>query len=522
MTPDEARYLSLLKRKQKALHAKDDLISFVEYIHPDPNAPQDIDLTSYSAQKHHRVIAAGLEQVEKGLISRLIINVPPRHGKTELATKSFVPWYLGRNPTDHIIVATYNEKYSWDLGRKIRETLRDPLYRQVFPDIRLKQGAASVDRVELETDGVAFFVGRGGTVTGRGGMGLIIDDPIKDRREADSKTLRETLWTWYTQVMMSRLMTKVAWIILIQTRWHEDDLVGRITDPMNSFYNDTEAKKWHKIDLPALAEDNDILGRKPGEALWPARFDKAFLNSQKRTDPRGFMALYQGRPAPEDGVFFRAEHLRTYNMPTSRPNDEFLRFYCASDHAVSLEQGRDKTCMGVFGVDRDQNVWLIDAFWKQAQTDEVVNMMIHMIKKYKPLMWFAEKGHISKSIGPFLRKRMAETNVWGAIDEITPIGDKQARAQSMLGRMAQGKVYFPAFAPWWPEARSELLKFPQGAHDDFVDMMSMMGLGLLKQIRPRGPKPETIKETWGTGAWLKESIKRERLANDRAKARQGW
>lgn len=520
---DEQRLEELLHRKKKIITARDDLISFTEYIHPLPDEPNNVLKSSYQAKKHHRVIAAALEQVEQGLIPRLIINVPPRHGKTELATKSFIPWYLGRNPDHHIIAATYNERFSWDFGRKVRETIREPLYRHIFPHVQLKAGAASVDRIELETEGRAFFVGRGGTVTGRGGMGLIIDDPIKDRAEADSKTLREKLWTWYTQVMTTRLMAKSAWIILIQTRWHEDDLVGRLIDPSNPYYNEKEAAKWSLVDLPALAEDNDVLGRKPGEPLWPERFDKTFLEGQKRTDPRGFMALYQGRPTPEDGTFFRAEMLHEYHSKNQRPPDEELRFYCASDHAVSTAQERDKTCLLPFGVDKNDTIWIMeDVLWGRYPTDRVVDEMCKLMRKYKPMFWFGEKGPISKSIGPFLRKRMVETKSYCAIDEIPPLGDKLSRAQSMLGRMSMGKVMFPAFAHWWPEARAEILKFPSAAHDDFVDALSMMGLGLLKQMRPRGKQADEPQSKFGTGAWLHDMRKREKMKSEAARARAGW
>ncbi len=523
MTADSKRLTSLLQRKKKIIAARDDLISFTEYLNPDTNDPDNVLKSTYQAKKHHKVIAAALEQVEKGIIPRLIINVPPRHGKTALASHSFIPWYMGRNPQSHVIAATYSEKFAWDFGRKVRETLREPLYRHVFPEIQLKTGAAAVDRVELESEGRAFFVGRGGTITGRGGHLLVIDDPIKDRAEADSKVLRERLWSWYTQVMSSRLMGKTGAIILVQTRWHEDDLVGRLTDPANQYYNEKEAAKWSLVDLPALAEDKDVLGRKPGEALWPERFDVAYLEAAKRTDPRGFMALYQGRPAPEDGIFFRSEMLAEYHSPHVRPKDEELRFYCASDHAVSTAQDRDRTCLMPFGVDKNDNIWIMpDTVWARIPTDKAVEVMCQMMKKYKPIFWFGEKGQISKSIGPFLRKRMVETKSYCAIDEIPPIGDKQSRAQSVLGRMASGKIFFPAFAPWWPEARSEILKFPAASHDDFVDTLSMMGLGLLKQLRPRSKHQEEPENKFGTGAWLHDMRKREKRKADNLASRAGW
>src|SRR4029077_2720962 len=213
---------------------------------------------------------AALEAVERGDIRRLIINCPPRHGKSELATRLFPAWFISKNPGHSVISACYNEKFSWDFGREVKAILEDGIYQQIFPQVRVT--TASVDRIATESGSKVFFTGRGGSITGRGSIGLVLADPIKDRVEADSPTTREKVWTWYTQVVRTRLLTSKGWIIIIQTRWHEDDLVGRITDPTNPNYSATEAKKWRIIDLPARARDDDPIGRKPGEALWPARF----------------------------------------------------------------------------------------------------------------------------------------------------------------------------------------------------------------------------------------------------------
>ena len=200
----------------------------------------------------------------------------------------FPAWYIGRHPERSIIVATYNEHYSWDLGRRVRDIMATPEYEQVFPGVEIKVGANAVNRVQTTRDGVVFSVGRGSSITGRGGHCILLDDPIKDRTEADSVLVREKLWTWYNQVLRTRLMDSTGTIVIVQTRWTEDDLVGRLIDPMNPYYNVEEAKAWRKIDLPALAEDNDILGRAPGEPLWPERFTKQYLEEIRATDPRGF------------------------------------------------------------------------------------------------------------------------------------------------------------------------------------------------------------------------------------------
>lgn len=519
----DAKRLRLLKRRRAILRAQDDLVSFVKFMRPVPDDPDNVDLSLYEDAAHHRVIAAALEQVALGKIPRLIITVPPRHGKTTLASHNFPAWVAGKFPDKSLILSTYGEKFAWDFGRQVRDIMQSPQYGQVFPNTRLKDNAQSVDRLEIDGGGVLFFTGRGSAITGRGGHILLVDDPLKDRKEADSPTIREALWTWYTQVLGTRLMHKSGAIVIIMTRWHEDDLVGRLTDPHNPCYSREEARRWKIIDLPAIAGDKDVLGRKKGEALWPERYDLEYLENVRRTDLRGFQALFQGRPAPEDGAFFRAEYLRTYDRMDQMPPRESLRFYAASDHAVSMEQGRDKTCLLVAGVDEHDQIWIMpDIFWQRATTDMVVEAMVHMMDRYKPQFWWAEKGHISKSIGPFLRKRMLEKRVYCTLDEVTPVGDKQQRAQSIHARMAMGKVIFPKFCRWWAEAHDQLLKFPQATHDDFVDALAYIGLGLTKQRPARLPPKPRETNAFGTLGWVKEDTRQRERERRLQASVGGW
>jgi predicted phage terminase large subunit-like protein len=520
---DQSELKQLLLRRKAIFSARDDLIAFARFMMPVPDTPDDVNFSLYRPAKHHRVLGAALEKVEKGEFSRLQITLPPRHGKTKLASHLFAAWFAGRNPEKSIIVATYSEKFAWDHGRAVRDIIENPLFQQVFPNTRLKPGSASMDRLETEQGGVLFFLGRGSGATGRGADVILLDDPTKDRKEADSPTIREQLWSWYTQVLQTRLMTKEGRIVIIQTRWHEDDLIGRLTDPTNPCYSVSEAQKWRVIDMPAIAREKDVLGRKVGEALWPERFDRDYLDSLRETDIRGFQALYQGRPTPEEGSFFKAVSLRTYVKMRDMPGKERLRYYGASDHAVSLEQGRDKTCLMIIGVDERDDIWVQpDLFWQQADTATVVENMVQMMDKYQPLFWWAEKGHISKSIGPFLRKRMLEKRVFCTIDEITPIGDKQTRAQSMQARMTMGKVVFPGFTRWWAEAHDQMLKFPQGAHDDFVDTLSLFGYGLYRQRGQRAAPKESKTPKMLTYGWVIEDAARERKKERSHMTVGGW
>ena len=504
MSPDLVRYELVLKRLIAIIDAETSMLAFTRLMMPVPGQEEDPDFSRYLPQRFHKVICAALEELEKGeKFRRLIINLPPRHGKTELASKKFLAWYVGKNPSKSTIFGTYNDKFSQDIGRAVRDIMLSPEYAQVFPETVLKADSKAADRLETTAGGIMAFVGRGGTTTGRGGDILVIDDPIKDRMEADSPTIRDTLWTWFTQVIASRLMDESGRILLIQTRWHQDDLIGRLTDPHNSYYDPMEAHEWRIIDLPALAAaDNDPLKRDIGEALWPERFGKEYLESIQRRDVRGFSALYQGRPSPAGGTFFSVDWLHTY-----RPNDlpASLRHYAASDHAVALKQGSDKTCLLVIGVDEQDTIWVLpDLVWRHMTAEQTTESMLRMMKLHRPLFWWAERSHISKSIGPFLRKRMLETHTFCSLVEMQPIADKQTRAQSIQGRLSMGRVRFPERAPWWPAARDQMLKFPYDAHDDFVDALAYIGLGLTLQV-PMGKRqdPEANKPLENTFAWLK-------------------
>ena len=514
------RRKAVLERLLNAKRARDNLLDYVRLCMPDAKDPSPNPRTRYLTGRHHEMMARKLHELESGKISRLILNLGPRHGKTELASKRFIPWFSGRYPDRSMILGTYNDTFAGDIGRAVRDNIVSSEHRLVFPEHQLKDGSTAAQRLETVQGGQLSFVGRGGSITGRGGHGLIIDDPIKDRKEADSALIRDQLWTWFTQVMGTRLMDDASWIMLIQTRWHEDDLVGRLTDPMNPFYDEEEAKLWHVIDLPALALENDVLNRKPGEALWPERFPVKFLEDQKRRDPRGFQALYQGRPTAAQGAFFHTSYIQTYQRHQLPSN---LRMYAASDHAVGTNQQNDKTALITVGVNDAGDIYVLpDVFWQKAPSDVVTEKMLSMMQTHKPMFWWAERGQITKSIGPFLRKRMHETGIYCAMHELTPAADKQTRAQSIQARMSMGKVYFPEFAPWWPEALDQLLKFPHGAHDDFVDALAYIGLGLNLIVTPSQAPQQTIAGAEGTFRQLFYNTRRAAKAQEAKAARQGW
>ena len=298
-------------------------------------------------------------------------------------------------------------------------------------------------------------------------------------------------------------------VVITFTRWHTDDIIGRLTDPENEYYNRKLAEKIKVINLPAIAEDDDPLGRAPGEPLWD-RYGLDFLEEQRGLDPLGFESLYQQRPSVADGILFRREYIQYYDPHDIREED--LRIFCASDHAVSTKQRSDSTVLLRVGVDKNNHIYILDCWWRKAASDEVVEAMIAMAKQNpKPLIWWAEKGHISKSIGPFLRKRMVETQTFFNLVEVTPAGDKEQRAQSISARVAMGFVHFPKGKPWVEKAINELLAFPNGLHDDFVDAFAYIGLGLQSQfpVKPAANTSRAPREnTFG-------AIKRQQQQEDR-------
>lgn len=510
------------KRMLAVMEARERLIAFIQLMMPDPNDPDDVGLSRYQVEHFHTLIAEALEAVERGEIPRLIITAPPRHGKSQLASRAFASWYMGRHPYNSIILTSYNEALATDVGNDVRTMMASSMFKQVFPACTLRKGSKSVDRQQTAEGGLIVFTGAGGTIAGRGGDLILIDDPIKGSEDADSPTFREKQWNWFTQDVMSRLMTDAGAVIIIMTRWHEDDIVGRITDPRNPCYNAEEAAQWKILHLTALAEANDNLGRQKDEALWEARHSAKRLKSMRRLNSRGFNANYQGRPSPVDGVFFKRQWLKPYKL---HELPEHLRMYAASDHAVGQKQENDKTCLMVVGVDERDHIWILpDIFWERAGTEITVEKVIDMMALHRPQTWWGEDDQIMKSIGPFLRKRMQERKVYCSVEPVKHGNkDKRTRAQAIKGRMSMGMVHFPTFAPWWADAEDEILKFDRGRHDDFVDCLAHLGKELGRFTKAHKPANSNVVEPRpGSIAWIKWASREAKDKLKQAKTLNGF
>lgn len=511
------RYLQLLEYELALRDAEDDLIRFAEVTMPNLRKPNDPSETHYKAGRHHRLMADLMMQVERGEKQKVIINTAPRHGKTELCTKRFCAWYSARHPEHDIIVATYNEKFAQDFAKDVREIIASQRFKQIFPEYFLTN--QSNESLTTYAGGDIFFLGRRSSTTGRGGNLIIVDDPTKDDREIRYANFREDCWQWFTQTLLTRRHNDRAAIVVSQTRWHEDDIVGRITDKTNPSYSPKFADGFEIVNLPAIAQEEDPMGRKPGDPLWPERFGLKYLEEMREANPTSFAALYQCDPTPEDGVFYRLDDIHEYE-PMELP--EKLTVYVASDHAVSTKDINDPSVLVPFGICENGNAWVLPGIvWRRMDSQETVEEMLNIIRDQRPVFWYAEKGHISRAIGPFLHKRMEEEEIYCPIIEEHPVGDKLQRAQSGRARCSQGKIRFPKYASWWPRAKAELLKFPNGRFDDFVDVISMIGN---KVGTHASPGRTTRKKGYerGTFGHLLQEFRMQDHEDSYRKARAGW
>lgn len=511
------KYLALLRYELALQEAEENLLRFAEVTMPVEKAMDDPSRSKYIACAHHKFMADLMMKVERGEAKKVIIATAPRHGKSEICTRRFAAWYTGRHPTKDIIIATYNAKFAEDFGAEVREIIRSQRFRQVFPDYELDKWAA--DHITNKAGGNIYFIGRRSTTTGRGGDLIIVDDPTKDDKEAVSADFREDCWQWFTQTLLTRRHTDRAAVVISQTRWHEDDIIGRLTDPSNPAYSAKLHEGFELFNLPAIAVEDDPMGRKPGEALWPERFNLDYLDEMREANARAFAALYQSDPVPESGVFYQKEGIFEYEAAEL---PERLTMYCASDHAVATKNINDRTCIIPYGVDDRGDAWILpDVVWERMASDEAVEQVIEVIRWHKPVFWYAEKGQIAKSIGPFIEKRMREEGVYVPFVLEMRTQDKMQYAHSARARCAQGRIRFPRWAPWWPRAKTEMLKFPNARFDDFPDTLSIIGM---RMNQNHGPGANLVKKgpKEGTFGWLKEQFKRQdRDAAARA-ARAGW
>jgi predicted phage terminase large subunit-like protein len=435
---------------------------------------------------HHFLWLSLLQQVEDGEIKRLMGLMPPGSAKSTYTSVVFPVHVMGRFENTQVLVASYGGGLPRKWGRKARSIARQDIYTEIF-DAELTKGNAAVDSFSL-TNG-SEFMGAGilSGITGNRADGIVWDDLIKGRDQADSALMRQKTWDAYFDDLLTRKKPN-AWEIGITTRWHEDDIAGRILPEGYSgesgLIDCRDGNQWYVACIPAEAErPDDLLGRKIGARIWPEWFPPDHFTQFKR-NPRTWAALYQQRPAPEEGDYFRKDWLR---VTEKVPPADHLRIYGGSDYAVTAGGG-DYTVHVVVGLDAEGRMYLLDLWRKRSASNEWVEAFCDLVLQYKPIGWAEESGQIKSGVGPFLEQRMRERRAFVAREQFAARGDKGVRAQSIRGRMATEGLYVPAGAPWLADFRSELLTFPAGRHDDQVDAIGLVGQLVDQMVPPGKPK----------------------------------
>ena len=399
---------------------------------------------------HHRLIVDMLEAVERREIQRSMMFLPPRHGKSFIGTELFSAWYLGRHPERAIISASYGQELADYFGRKVRDMVRDPIHGAIFPQCRLADDSSSLRSFSTTAGGSYFAVGRGGPITGRGADLLLIDDPIKDAEEARSEPIRRGLHEWYSSVARTRLQPGGA-VVLISTRWHEDDLSGRLL-------RESGGEDWHVLSLPAIAESDESF-RRAGEALWPGKFSLADLEqTRKEIGGAAWAALYQQRPAAAEGAVFKREWWPSYLEPPS-----FRCILQSWDTAFKSGSENDYSVCTTWGVSR--NGYCLLSFWRgRVDFPELKRLVGSLGREWNPSAILVEDAASGQSLIQELRHESSLPIIPVKIDR-----DKISRAQSITPLIEAGKVFLPESAPWLDLYLDELAAFPTGAHDDAVD-----------------------------------------------------
>lgn len=428
--------------------------------------------------QHHLLLIQHLEALERGDIQKLMVWMPPGSAKSTYTSVLFPPWYMGRNPKDPVLGVSNTTELAERFSRRARNLTSGPLYRNVF-GFGCSEDTKAAGSWENERGGEFFAAGIGSAIAGRRAKLGLIDDPIKSREEADAERTRQKHWDWYLNDFVPRLLPNASQCI-IQTRWHEDDLSGRILE--------REAAQWTVIKLPMIATPNDPLGRTDGDRLWAEWFTQDMVDTAKK-DVRAWNALYQQDPAPDDGEYFKREMFQEYQVAP-----QAMHFYGASDYAVT-EGGGDYTEHGIFGLDYNGDLYLLDWWRGQTASDVWIERQCDLIAKHSPLIWFGEGGPIRKAIEPFLKRRMQERQTPCRLEWLPSIGDKVVRARAFQARASMGNVYLPASAPWLPDLMGQLMRFPAGKYDDGVDVCSLIGRALehaRPPVMPQKPKIESI------------------------------
>lgn len=443
--PTLAPIMQFTADEWREMAARSSLAAFTRRMYP-----------SFQRADHIDQLVEALEWAVSTPDARLIVTMPPRHSKSLNVSEHLPAWFLGRNPDKRVIGASNMQQLANKFSRRARNKFTDR--RWPFPDVHVAGDKGAVERWDIEGRlGGYVAVGSGATPTGEGADLMIIDDPIRNQADAESETVRESLWEWYQGTMYTRLEPGGS-IILTATRWHEDDLTGRLLDAQSK-----GGETWRHLHMPAISDD--------GQPLWPERWPLEALERIKTAvGGRVFEAQYQGRPVAGEGGTFKRAWWRTYDeLP------EIVRVEVLADSAFKTGTSNDYSVFAAWGVDRNDNAYLLRIWRERVEFPDLIRLgkeamrwAEHTFPQVAPILVVEDQASGQSAIQQWQEEHVTVTGY-----SVVGAGSKQARAEAMTPYVEGGRVSIPAFAEWLDDWLVEHDRFPAGKHDDQVDTTVM-------------------------------------------------
>lgn len=426
----------------------------------------------YDPQWFHKIIASKLEEVfervRKGESPRVMIFMPPRHGKSDEATQKYPAWILGKEPDFPIIVASYSQDLATTFGQGTRDLMDSNNYKAIF-DTRLRQDTQSKANWMTDDGGGYLAVGVGGSITGKGFKIGIVDDPFKNRQEADSKTVRDAVWGWWTSTFLTREEGNAA-IIVILTRWHEDDLAGRLIKQQANaeLEGETNYDKWEILEFKALADKDELPNRLAGEPLWPNKFSlEKLLKKKHNLGPYDWSALYQQTPIDIESQEFKQSWFQYRTM--EEVNRLVTRKFATIDTALSKNAKSDFTGVTRNYVDID-NRWNVRSSRYRINSKGLVDLIFLLYDEGFEIIG-VEEGAYKEAVEPFLQEEMRKRNKFPNVvtlkhNQIM----KETRIRGLVPRYETKNIFH--IVGECADLEVEALSFPKGTHDDCIDSLA--------------------------------------------------
>ena len=453
------RMVGELHNRRVNKQAYNDLIEFCKRMQSD-----------YIVGKHHRILANMLMGIERGEKDRICVNIPPRHGKSQLVSIFFPAWFLGRNPNKKVMMVSHTTDLAVDFGRKVRNLISTEEYRSIFPTVSLAQDSKSAGRWNTNVGGEYYACGIGSALAGRGADLLLIDDPHSEQDVINGNfEVFAKAYEWFTFGARTRLMPGGS-VAIIQTRWHMDDLTGRVVRDM---VNNKLSDQYEVVEFPAIL---DIKGKKTGKItpkpLWPEFFDLDALLRTKASMPTfQWNAQYQQQPTAEEAAIVKREWWQEWTGDNP-PSCEYI--IMSLDAAAEKHNRADYTALTTWGVflneeENNYHIILLNSIKKRVEFPELKELAMEEYRDWEPDSFIVEK----KSSGSALYQEMRRTGL--PVQEYTPhrgSGDKMARLNSVADIIASGMVWIPQ-TRWAEEVVEEIAGFPFMSNDDLVDSTVM-------------------------------------------------